>query len=220
MIYRIAKLISIVAHPLFILFYMLSILLMSNPYLFGMQDRHHVILLLITTFMLTTFFPGLSIILMRVLGLVESLHMKSRHERTGPLIVTAIFYLWLYINIKDNTNIPGAFTFVVFGTVIAVFLSFFINIFQKISLHGVGMGGFLFGIFIIASKFSYGSFLIEFPLLGVYQVSMILILALVFLITGMVLSSRLLLGIHTRQEIFGGLFIGMFSQFFALMLVT
>ncbi len=217
---RIAKFISILSHPLFILLYILLILIWANPYLFGIQDDKMLGLLVISTFLLTAFFPGLSIILMNKLGMIQSLDMKSRQERTGPIIATATFYLWLFVNIKSNPQVPLAFTFVVLGTIIAIFLAFFINIFQKISLHGVGMGGFLFGILIISSRYSYGSFLMEIPYLGLFQVSMLLVLALVFLVVGVVLTSRLFLKVHTREEIFGGLFIGMVSQFIAFIFTT
>lgn len=207
-----AKIVSFIFHPLFIVGYVLTLILVINPYLFSIQDSKVKGLFLISTFMLTTFFPVISISMMRALGLIHSFKMEDRRERIGPLIVTSIFYLWLFLNIKDNPGIPGAFSFFVLGSIIGLFLAFFLNNFQKISLHGVGAGGFLIGIIIIGSQFSYGYFILPIPLLGSYTINILLLYIVVLICSGLILSSRLLLNSHTKGELYGGFFIGAFSQ--------
>ena len=210
-----ARGISIIFHPLLITSYVLIISLLVNPYLYGVQDTKSKGVILISVFLLSFFFPVISVLMMKALGLITSLDMKDKKERIGPMIATAIFYLWLYINIKDNTVIPGAFSFFVLGATIALFLSFFINTFQKISLHGVGMGGFLVAILIIGYQFSYGSFIIDPPGGKAYHINIFLLYILAILIVGITLTSRLILGAHNKDQLYGGLFIGAASQLFA-----
>ncbi len=210
----IARGISIIFHPLLITSYVLIISLWVNPYLYGVQDTKSKGVILISVFLLSFFFPVISVLMMKALGLISSLDMKDKKERIGPMISTAIFYLWLYINIKDNTVIPGAFSFFVLGATIALFLAFFINTYQKISLHGVGMGGFLVAILIIGYQFSYGSFILDPPGDKAYHINVFLLYILVILIVGITLTSRLILGAHNKEELYGGLFIGAASQLF------
>ena len=186
-----------------------------NPYLFSFHEIKAKGLIVISTFMLSAFFPMVAITMMKALGLIKSLQMRDKMERVGPLIATSIFYLWLYLNIKENTMIPGAFSFFVLGSTIALFLSFFLNIFHKVSLHAVGAGGFLTGIILIGSNFSYGSFIINLPALGSYQVSMMTLYIALLLIAGITLTSRLILRAHYKNELYGGFFIGVVSQILA-----
>ena len=150
-----AHIASFVFHPLFILTYGLILLMLINPYIFLVQDPRDKGLIVISTFLLSAFFPLVAIFMMKSLGLISSFKMEDRMERIGPLVATSIFYLWLFLNIKDNPGIPGAFSFFVLGSTIALFLSFFLNIFQKISLHAVGMGGLIAGLILMGTNFSY-----------------------------------------------------------------
>ena len=130
-----AKLISIIMHPMLMMTYVLLVLFKFNPYLFGLAGDKGQELFLITVVILSVFFPLIAVLMMKALNIIESLEMKSKEERVGPLIVTGIFYLWLFMNIKDNTNISEVFSFFVLGSTIALFISFFVNNFSKISLH-------------------------------------------------------------------------------------
>lgn len=210
-----ATAISTIFHPLFILTYVLILLMLINPYLFSFHEIKAKGLIVISTFMLSAFFPLIAITMMKALGLIKSLQMKDKMERVGPLIATSIFYLWLYLNIKDNTMIPGAFSFFVLGSTIALFLSFFLNIFHKVSLHAVGAGGMLIGMILIGSNFSYGSFVIDVPVLGSYQISIMALYIVLLLVAGITLTARLLLKAHKKDELYGGFFIGAISQILA-----
>ena len=47
--------------------------------------------------------------MMKALGLIDSLEMKTRTERIGPYIITGILYMWLFQNMLNNPLIPMAF---------------------------------------------------------------------------------------------------------------
>ena len=210
-----AKLISIIMHPMFMMTYVLLVLFKFNPYLFGLAGDKGQELFLITVVILSVFFPLIAVLMMKALNIIESLEMKSKEERVGPLIVTGIFYLWLFMNIKDNTNISEVFSFFVLGSTIALFISFFVNNFSKISLHSVGMGGLMMGIFFIRQYFTYGHAQISLGSLGVYNIHINLILGVVILLCGLVATSRLILEAHDTRDITGGFLVGVVAQIIA-----
>jgi hypothetical protein len=215
---RFAQVLSVLTHPLLIPTYMLALLILVNPYLFGVNHIGDPVskLLILRIFISTFFLPIVAIALMKMLGLIETLEMTDRRERIGPYIITGIFYLWLFRNILDNPQIPTAFASFMLGAVIGLFLAFFINIFSKISAHAVGMGGMVAMVVITMFLFSYDTFTIYSNWLGALQFNMTVVLLLVILMAGMVGTARLGLKAHHPSEVYGGFFVGFVSQLIAL----
>lgn len=205
-----AQFISFVFHPLFMMVYVLLILMRVNPFLFNIQSPEVGGLLIIRVVITTVFFPMVAVALMKMLGLIQSIQMQTRAERVGPLIVTGIFYIWMFLNIKNNDYFPEAFTYFVLGSTIALFLAFFLNNFTKISLHGVGVGGVLIASLIIYNLFSYNTFKV-----GAFTFNSSMLVFGAVLITGLVSTARLYLMEHSPDEVYGGIFIGAASQFIA-----
>ena len=213
-----AKVVSYLFHPLLILTYMLMLLLLVNPYLFGLNsiaDTNSKILIL-RIFLYTFFIPAVSVVVLKLVGMIDTLEMKDKTERIGPYLITGIFYLWMFRNFLSNSNIPAAYTSFVLGATIGLFIAFFINIFSKISAHAVGMGGLIGMVVITMLLFSYGSFTINFGFLGSLHLNMNVVLMITIILTGLVGTSRLLLQAHEPQDLYGGLVVGFSSQFIAL----
>ena len=211
-----AKIVSVIFHPLLILTYMLILLLLVNPYLFGVNDIAYQSRLILLMFMSTFLLPAFAVFMMRNLGLVSSIELENKQERIGPYIITGVFYLWMYMNFKNNPTIPAPYTIFVLGATIGLFMAFFLNIFTKISAHAVGMGGFIGMTVITTWLFSYGTFTVNAPMLGALEVSMNSLLMIVIVLAGLVGSARLILDAHTNDELYGGYLVGIFSQFVAL----
>ncbi|GLR18922.1 hypothetical protein GCM10007940_35380 [Portibacter lacus] len=165
--------------------------------------------------MLTVVMPGITVLLMRAMGFVNSIHLKERTERIIPLIITGGFYLWLFINIYQNTTIPLVFSIFVLGSTIGLFLTFFFSLFTKVSLHTTGVGGLFVGILLIKYNFSYESFLVNLGSLGSYNVSTDVLIFLSLFIAGLVGTTRLILKAHSLNEVFIGYLIGIVSQLVA-----
>ncbi len=213
----IAKLVSFVFHPLFMVSYMLLLLLLTNPQVFGFSRWNQNPSLIILVFISTVIIPGIAISMMRPLGFIQSLQMKERRERIIPLIVVIIFYLWLFINFYNNKNIPLPLTTIMLGVIIALFMSFFLTVFSKISIHAVGAGGLLGMLILLKMFYSYELFI--WPESGGRMVPTDLLLVIGIIIAGLIGTARLLLEAHKPSEVWGGYLIGMASMFFAQMLL-
>jgi len=211
---QVAKLVSFVFHPLFIVGYVLVVLLSMNPYMFIVDDPTARGLILINVFMLTVFFPMFSIFLMKMLDFIKSYEMEDKTERIGPLIATGVFYLWMFVNFKDNTTIPVSFSAFVLGSTIGLFMALLLNSFTKISLHTIAAGGMVTGLLFIKYLYSYETFFVDLPF-GSFQVSTTFVVIVAMIIAGLVGSSRLLLKAHDEFDVYGGYMVGIFSMIVA-----
>jgi hypothetical protein len=204
-----ATLISIVFHPLFVLSYAYVLLAIFNPFLFGEASTERIFafgklnskgLLFVHLLSFSCIIPLVGILLMRGLGMVRTLSLTTQDERKIPYILTGMFYMAMVAQ-NSTTGLPLEIKIFTLGATIALFVAFFINLFTKISMHTVGMGGFLAMIIIIIAR-SYGGA----ELLFVFGV----------LACGLVGTARLLLGAHQVSDIYGGYFVGFLAQFVAL----
>ncbi|MBK8490119.1 MAG: hypothetical protein IPL49_04215 [Saprospirales bacterium] len=215
----IAKVVSFFFHPLLMLTYMTVLLLIIQPFWFGVHQVSDKIPLLLAVFFSSFVIPGIAVLMMRFLGLVESMELRDKKERIGPYIVTAIFYLWLYINFRNDPSMPPPFSSFVLGTVIGLFLAFFINIFSKISAHAVGMGGLLGMVIILLGMGSFDPVFIPLGTWGSIQTTLGTLLLVFILIAGLVGTSRLLLKAHEAMDLYGGYMVGLAAQFLAFRLL-
>jgi len=204
-----AMIISAIFHPLFTLSYAYVLLAFFNPFLFGEASTERIFafgtltskgLLFVHVVSFSCIIPFVGVFLMRGLGMVRTLSLTTQDERKIPYILTGSFYMALVAQ-SSSTGLPLEIKIFILGATIALFVAFFINLFTKISMHTVGMGGFLAMIIIIIAK-SYGGaeFLFVFGILA----------------CGLVGTARLLLGAHQVSDIYGGYFIGFLAQFVAL----
>ncbi len=214
-----AKLISYLFHPLIVMSYGLIMLLIINPYMFGYSTPTGGDKLLLVVFMSSFILPAFAAVMMKFTGLIPSLEMtKDKMDRVGPLIVTSIFYLWLARNFYEHPSIPPIFSSYVLGATISLLVAFFINLFKKLSLHGVGMGGWLMLTIFMFKYFDFDAFSIN---LGEYSYNIGLNywLFLVLLLSGIVGTSRLALKAHQLDEVSIGFMVGMLGQIIAFRLL-
>lgn len=218
LIRSIAQVISLVFHPLLIVTYMLVTLLLINPYLFGVNSISDPLSkeLILRVFLSTFFIPAFSVAMLRFLGLIESIEMKTKEERIGPYIITGVFYLWMFRNFLGNSDIPTIFTSLMLGSVIGLFIAFFFNIFSKISAHAVGMGGLMATAVIAMLLFNYDTFVINSTVLGTFEISMVSLLMTFIFFAGLVGTARLVLTAHVPRELYSGYIVGFCAQFLAL----
>jgi len=208
----VAHLVSVVFHPLLILTYLLLLILVVNPFMFGYREIGEADALLLMVFLTSVLIPLIAILVMKGIGWVHTLQMSDRHERIGPYLVTSVLYLSLYLHLLKTRSFPPFILIITLGSVISLFLGFFVNNFRKISMHALSIGGFLVASFLLYYKYSTTHFGLRISGLYEVQIPTIYLLYLALFIAGLVCSARLVLQKHNSVEVYSGFFLGIFSM--------
>lgn len=213
-----ANLVSIIFHPLYILTYAYGLLLLVNPFQFANYSQIEQGIFFISMVMVSVVIPIIGVLMMRFLGLIDGLEMKNRSDRIGPFIIIGVCYLWLTVNFINSSQISDFLTSFMLGATISLFVGFIINIFEKISLHTIGMGGLIAGYLILINKYSYGA--ASFVFNGTeYNIHLMFIFVLLIFISGLVATSRLILGAHIPREVYGGFLVGLVGQVISMRII-
>ena len=195
-----AQCISYILHPLFIPIYITYYLLYLHPYAFaGFSDVNKIRTMIIVVLNIVLY-PLMSVLLLKALGFVDSLYLRNQKDRIIPYIACGIFFFWVYTVFKQQSVYPLSLVSYVFGIFLASSVCLLANIYFKISMHAVGMGGWL-GFF--------------FVLMISQDTSMHLFLSIVLMLTGLACTSRLILNSHRPFEIYAGLSVGIATQWAA-----
>ena len=145
-------------------------------------------------FLLTAAAPLAVIIFMMRAGKVSDSSISHRRERGVPFLVTALCYLGVYL-FMTHIRAPHWLAMFYAGACASTVMAFVINLFWKISAHGMVMGGLCAMVLFIAVK-------------GLAVVWMMPWITGVVLIAGAVGSARLYLGRHTPWQVYAGLLLG------------
>jgi membrane-associated phospholipid phosphatase len=208
MITRISQIISWVFLPLFMPLYALMVTLytpssekiLSNASLYELPNELKTQLLFLFI-IFGTIAPGISFILMYRRGLITTIEMDNRNERSTPLFIVLSYCLILFLLFcfkAPNLVLPRyIYALPLTGTIISV-LFIVINLRTKISLHAAGTGiltGYFCAFAVQQLHFNY--FLILSALM----------------ISGLVLSARLILNKHTPFQVYLGWALGFVVAF-------
>ncbi len=197
-----AAFVSYVFHPLFIpLIGTWYIAFVQAGFFAGIAPQEKYFILLRVAYN-TIFFPALTILLLKGLGFIDSIFLRTKQERIIPYIAANIFYFWMYLVFRNQSGIPPILTAFIFGIFVSSSLALLANIYFKISMHALGVGA-LTGLMlnVIFSSISYSVFL---PAM------------LIILLTGIVATARLIVSNHTTFDIYTGLFVGIVTQLVAI----
>ncbi|PHR69157.1 MAG: hypothetical protein COA67_11460 [Lutibacter sp.] len=131
------------------------------------------------------------------MNMIQSYDMETTEERKFPLLFLTIISYLLGIMLY-RTHIVEELAVFYFGMTLTLLISYFLlYIHFKISLHAIGIGG-LIG-FLGVLSFSY-------------ELNLIVVLALFFIISGAIMTSRLKLKAHEGKEVYLGFIIGLVIQ--------
>lgn len=199
-----AKVVSYVFHPVFMPLAMTFVLMKLSPSSFLGFDDKRLTLVLISIGGQTIFFPLFVVLLLKLLGFVDSIFLRTQKERIIPLIGTIIFYWWAS-RVAIGNNYPELLQILLRGTYWGVIVLFMVNIFLKMSMHTMAAGGML-GILTV--------------LLIMSSVQMVVPLFVAIIIAGAIGTARMLLGAHNAPQIFLGYVLGILVQLAAYMYVV
>lgn len=196
----IAKILSVIFHPLFIPIYVFVWMHMRFPTEFAGMDEHTFHIRAFGVFWTTAFFPAFVVFILWRLKMIQNIKMESSKERIIPYVATMFFYWWMWYLSRNFTDQALALKFFYFGVFLATVPGLILNNFFKISMHGMAMGGLMAGVLLTVYH---------------YHVFLGMDVTIVTLIAGIVLTARLSLGAHNSFEIYSGFFVGIFSQLIA-----
>jgi hypothetical protein len=195
-----AQLMAYVFHPLFITSYVMAFLIFFHPYAFTGFDHKIRVFRFLNVLLCDALFPAFAVFLLWRLGFIRSMHLRTEKERIIPYIIAMIFYWWTWNVYKNLPDSPPITIHFLLGAFLALCGGWLCNIYFKISMHGIALGGALMFFILFSFTDNYAS--------GLY-------LSIATLATGLVTTARLITGDHRPFEVYTGLFIGMLAQFIA-----
>jgi hypothetical protein len=195
-----AHLVSYVLHPLFIPTYFFLYLMQVVPFEFASITDWQLKLKLFSVFWLTAFFPAFAVFLLWRLKFSDSIFLKTQKDRIIPYVIVMFFYWWMYYLSRNFTDQPLVLKFFYFGIFIATSIGLVVNNFMKVSLHAIGIGGFLMAVGLTSFHYSLNN---------------LFWLVLAVLLTAFVISARMIVSDHTKKELIVGFAIGMLTQLMA-----
>ena len=191
---RFHKFISTVLHPVVIptLGVMLYFIFISQS-----LDQRQQFLLLALVFGITYVIPVIALFLLKALGLVQSFQVKTIRERRLPILMMLVLF-YVLGDILANTPTLRDLGFLFYGTSLGLFTTYLLFALRlKSSLHLLSMGS------------AIGFFLV---MINMYSMSLLPVIMVLILLSGLVASSRLHLQAHSSKELLIGFSIGVLSQ--------
>jgi hypothetical protein len=193
-----AHLFSFIFHPLFIPLYVSWYLTFIHPgYFNGIEEREKM-LVLIRVAVNMVFLPLVSVLLVKAVGFIDSIFLKTKKDRIIPYVISNFFFFWMYLVFRNQSEIPSIFTSFFFSVFLSSSVALIANIYFKISMHAIGAGGLL-GLFLVILHTNTTS-------------TITLPFVLAILITGIVCTSRMIVSNHTQKDIYLGLIFGIVCQ--------
>lgn len=196
----VAQFISVLFHPLFIPIYATYYIIFINPLFFTGINDHTKYWLLIRISINMVVFPALMVLLLKGVGFISSVFLRTQKDRIIPYIGAGTFYFWMYLVFRNQPEVPLILTSFVFAIFLSSYSALIANIYFKVSMHAIGMGGVL-GLLLIILFREHSALAIPGPLM------------IALLMTGVVCTSRMIVSDHTQKDIYFGLFLGILCQY-------
>ena len=185
---------SYLFHPLFVpLYAVLAFFYLSIPY----YNYHTFYIIFFQVVIITVLVPLTFYYLLLSVGAVESVMLEKKNQRKIPLILHAIL---LYVLISKSVTMDNFLPLYCFfvSSIASTFLAFVLLFFNlKASLHMIGVTALT--AFLVVLSFQL-------------QVRLIGAISLLFVICGLVATSRLYMKAHTNNELFVGSLLGILPQ--------
>ena len=192
----IAHVISTVFQPLLMPFYSIVLLFIYTH--FGLVFIGQFFPIVLPALLFSFVIPAIAIFLLFKFRLISDLSLKRRGERFRPYLATLIsngFMIYYYYNM----GMPRWVVMLTASAVAVMIAAIVITLWWKISAHMFGIGGVVGG----AMSVSY----------FVEQVNPYFMFMGLFIIAGLVGTSRLILRRHTPLQVYAGFLLGFIISF-------
>jgi hypothetical protein len=202
-----ARLISILFHPLLMATYLFSLLAWALPSALAPLNASAHFTFIFFLFIVTFLLPALNIGMFKLFGTIKSVSMVDRKERVLPFVFISLIYIvitYLFYSksrISLNDNFLKLMMIIDLLVVIATMVTFFF----KVSVHSLAIWG-LIGIIL--------------PLTKIAEINTLFYVTLVLIVlAGLIMSSRLQLGAHTSREVMWGGVLGLATSLAGMLLL-
>lgn len=188
------RILSSFLHPI------LFSLVISTFYLFVIpryiSNRYKIIILLIV-FIGTYLLPSVLMLFMKRLKLIKSLHLRSIEERKFPLLLFSFLAILIGKMLFKIIVVNELAIYFISGGIALLIVYGFLWFGVKVSLHTLGVGGLI-------------GFVMSLSI--VYHQNYLLVIAVLFLMFGVIANARLKLRAHSFSEVIWGVLIGILTQ--------
>lgn len=198
---KIHKIISTILHPIVIptIGVLLYLIFVSQSI-----NKDQQLILLGIVFGITYLIPLFALILLKSLGFIQDFQVRTIKERRFPVVFMIVLF-FLLGNALIKATVLRDLGFLFYGTSLSLFFIYILFIFKlKSSLHMVSMGN------------AVGFFLM---IINIYYLSLLSVIMVLILLSGLVASSRLHLKAHTPKELVVGFSLGILSQILVFLIL-
>ena len=156
-------------------------------------------------FLSTYILPVLLLFFLKRFKLIENYHLKTIDERRFPILFMILLFFLLGKLLLDS-KIVDLLAFSFFGcatALIVVYILFTLKI--KSSLHTLSVGGLIGFVAILSYQF---------------ELNLLWLIMFLFILFGVIATSRLKLKAHKNLEVYIGILIGLVAQLFSYSLFS
>jgi membrane-associated phospholipid phosphatase len=189
-LHPIARITSIVFHPLLIPT-LGFLLLLNSGFYFALLPWSVKKFMLLVVFISTCVLPALSILILSLSPKFD-VKMEKSTDRILPLMLSSIFYYIGYLVLERLPVFPVYNLFLIAAVLVQIAL-LVVSLKWKISAHTAAIGALIGGVIGLSFRL---------------QDNPVLILSLLILIVGLVGTSRLILLKHTNSQVYAGFLVG------------
>ena len=186
---KLAQFISTIFHPVLLPTWMLLVIIASDLYKILFIN---VGLCFAIVFVTTFVFPIISMLILKKFKVIKSLTMEKREERFIPLFIMVVF-LYATTRFFKGISMLSLYNFYLICNMLLCVVVFWVNLFWKISFHGIGWGAFSATLLILTTISA--DIYLPFFITSLF-------------ISGIVGSTRLYLKSHNESQIYVGFIVG------------
>lgn len=143
----------------------------------------------------TLLIPMITVVALRLSGMIKSLHFPEVKDRTIPFLIVSLYFIlttyFLHQRVEFDPILWNGMAVITLSVIALTVITWF----WKMSAHMTGAGGLVAVVIVLGLKFH--AFEILYPLL------------LSLILSGAIASSRLYLQAHRPPEVYAGFFTGL-----------
>ena len=198
---QISRFISTIFMPLFMPTYSVALLFIYTY--FSYVYAGHFFAIIVHTMLFTFFIPGSLIYVMMRIGIISDLSLPLRSDRFAPYAVTVLSFAFL-IYYFFRLGLPTWFLLMIGSSIVTMLIATVITLWWKISAHMFGVAGLIGGVMSVC-------YFIE-------KTNPTYLFMTLFIIAGMVGTSRIILKRHTPAQVYAGFVLGFTVSFIGVWL--